>query len=418
MKRHTSFAHWLACAALAILAGCGGGGGGGGTPSATPGTTNTGSMVGAPITGPVIAGNNVLQVVVDQGANGSAINVPYVTVTVCAPGTSTCVDIDHVLVDTGSTGLRVSASALGALSLPGVTTRAGNPAAECAQFASGFAWGGVRSADIRLGAQTATASIHVTDDPAFPNVPSSCTNTGGNIQAGGDAKGILGVGLFVQDCGSPCDPTGPAGVPAIYFGCPTPATCGVGTVAIASQVTNPVALLPADNNGVVMVLPAVPVGGSARVTGSLVLGINTQANNQLGSATVFTTSSNGYFNTNYGGVDYSRSFIDSGSNGYFFTDPNLVKCPVSTDFYCPPAPTTLSAVQTGLNGATATVNFPLEGVDPLPALTAAAPIGGSPGSTLTQSFDWGLPFFYGRSVFTGITGRTAPGAPTGPYFAW
>jgi hypothetical protein len=32
-------------------------------------------------------------------------------------------------------------------------------------------------------------------------------------------------------------------------------------------------------------------------------------------------------------------------------------------------------------------------------------------------FDWGLPFFYGRSVFTAIEGQAA-GSAVGPYYAY
>jgi hypothetical protein len=38
-------------------------------------------------------------------------------------------------------------------------------------------------------------------------------------------------------------------------------------------------------------------------------------------------------------------------------------------------------------------------------------------SAFPRSFDFGLPFFYGRSVFTAIQGRSAGGF-TGPYFAY
>ena len=35
----------------------------------------------------------------------------------------------------------------------------------------------------------------------------------------------------------------------------------------------------------------------------------------------------------------------------------------------------------------------------------------------TGYFDWGLPFMYGRSVFTAIEGKRA-GTATGPYYAY
>jgi len=36
---------------------------------------------------------------------------------------------------------------------------------------------------------------------------------------------------------------------------------------------------------------------------------------------------------------------------------------------------------------------------------------------LTLAFDWGLPFFYGRTVFVGFENRTAA-QNTGPFFAY
>ena len=35
----------------------------------------------------------------------------------------------------------------------------------------------------------------------------------------------------------------------------------------------------------------------------------------------------------------------------------------------------------------------------------------------TGGFDWGLPFFYGRNVFTAIDGTTVGNTP-GPFFAY
>ena len=69
------------------------------------------------------ASNNSTQLVVDSGPfelNNAGVadeDVPFITVTVCVPGTATCQNIDHVEVDTGSEGLRLVAPAL-SLSLP------------------------------------------------------------------------------------------------------------------------------------------------------------------------------------------------------------------------------------------------------------------------------------------------------------
>ena len=44
-------------------------------------------------------------------ANEAAVNILYVNVTICAPGSTTnCQTIDHVQVDTGSQGLRILSS--------------------------------------------------------------------------------------------------------------------------------------------------------------------------------------------------------------------------------------------------------------------------------------------------------------------
>jgi hypothetical protein len=40
-----------------------------------------------------------------------------------------------------------------------------------------------------------------------------------------------------------------------------------------------------------------------------------------------------------------------------------------------------------------------------------------PGGNRTSGFIFGLPFFYGRTVFTAINGASTPGG-AGPYFAY
>ena len=399
----------LAAGALVLLASCGGGGGDG-RPTALQSAANAGveNAALAPI-----PGANVLQITVDRGTDGNAINTPFVTVRVCQPGTSTCVDIDHVVLDTGSSGLRVAASALPAgMTLASVTNAGGQAVGQCAQFASGFSWGSVRVADVRMGGEVATnLPIQVVNDTALPfaQVPASCAATGANIGAGRGAKGILGVGFFREDCGAACD-VGPPGAPNFYYGCNAGGGCSPSRLALASQVSNPVMAFANNNNGVVLALPAVPSGGAGRASGSLLLGVGTQSNNQLGSATVFAANAQGFITTTYNGVEFRSSFLDSGSNGMFFNDPALPSC---GDFYCPnTSPLPLSAVNTSAAGVTAQVDFFIDDVRLIRDRAAAAHIGGS--TSIPDSFDYGLPFFFGRSVFVGFA---APNG-SGPFWAY
>src|SRR4051794_39506840 len=120
--RFAEGARLIAACALAVLAACGGGTSsettliGGGTAGGTNVTTVS---IDAP-TGP-----NTTEIVVDSGpASGfslGAANIPYVTITVCTPGSTTeCTTIDHVFLDTGSIGLRVLKSAVAKLALKAV----------------------------------------------------------------------------------------------------------------------------------------------------------------------------------------------------------------------------------------------------------------------------------------------------------
>ena len=189
------------------------------------------------------------------------------------------------------------------------------------------------------------------------------------------------------------------------------------TQALTRQVQNPVWLFPVDNNGVVVQLPPVPTGGALTVTGSLIFGIGTQSDNALGSARVLTVDQVGNFTTVFNNQSYSSSFIDSGSNGIFFLDSattSLPLCQQSTDFYCPPTLRAFSATHRGVNAATSAVTFNVGNVDALNgSFNAFSEVAGPNAG----SFDWGLSFFFGRTIFTAIEGQSTPGG-TGPYWAY
>ncbi|MCU6500425.1 DUF3443 domain-containing protein [Rugamonas sp. A1-17] len=362
--------------------------------------------------------SNSTAIVVDSGPTGvnGAINIPYVSVTVCRPGTTTCQTIDHVLLDTGSYGLRLLAPLDAALNLPAVQTPSGADAGTCGKFISGYTWGAVRRADVKMADETAAGiSIQVIGDGGanYAVTPSSCSSAGNNLGtlAALGAKGVLGVGLFKQDCGDSCARSAVGGA---YYAC-TANGCVASSMALASQVSNPVASFAVNNNGVVLVLPGVGVNGLTSVSGTLIFGVNTQANNSIGGETLFTTDSGGDFSTIYKGKTYGASFIDSGSNGYFFNDSTIRTCS-GGDFYCPASTLSLSATNAAADGsASGTVNFSVANMVQLASTISAAQVGGTAGTG--NYFDWGLPFFYGRRVFVVMEGASVNGK-TGPLWAY
>jgi len=430
---------------LSLAVGCGGSGGGS-TPKGVPG-----------------AGSNVLSVVVDGGptANqaGGALypNGLFASATICVPGsTSNCVTVDHLLVDTGSYGLRVLDSEVASLNLPTLTAADGSTAYDCVAFADlSFLWGPVQQADVTLGGEVASSlPIQViSSNTSNPAIPASCLNgnTAGdeNTQASLQANGILGIGLEPTDCffegGSACDPGSGVAIPVpAYYGC-SGATCTAQYVSVANQVTNPVAAFSTDNDGVIVELPSVS-GSAPTVTGSVIFGVGTESNNQVAAtATVFTTLCN-TFTTAFDGQTFQivdpgncldpanqGSFIDSGSNGLFFPDVNnfLPICPQNTPvgdlstFYCPTSLQNLSATNEDPNGtgATEVTNFSVFNAEDL--FTDADTSGDAAFSMLGGTnptgvgFDWGLPFFYGRNVYSTIDATSVPSnLPTPPWWAY
>jgi hypothetical protein len=123
-------------------------------------------------------------------------------------------------------------------------------------------------------------------------------------------------------------------------------------------------------------------------------------------------------NTSYQGQT-TPAFFDSGSNGLFFADSSIPNCTLSTGFYCPSSTLSKSAVNTGLNGRSNNVNFNVANADSLfkanPNNTAFNNLAGA--EAFASFFDWGLPFYFGRSVYTALEGVSA-GGTVGPYIAY
>lgn len=368
----------------------------------------------------VASGSNVQPISVNSGATGNYANGAFTSVTVCPPGSSSCQTVDNILVDTGSSGLRILSSAL-TVSLTQQKSADGNPVAECLPFVSGYTWGPVETADVQLAGEKAPSlPMQVIGSAAFA-VPPACSDRGASMNSLAQlgANGILGVGVFAQDCGGACTLTG-ASNPGLYYECPS-SGCSVIGEALSQQVQNPVALFAQDNNGIIIELPAV-ASPQVSIAGSLVFGIGTESNNALGSAAVYDVDDFGNFITIYKNIAYNQSFLDSGSNGLFFLTSSLAgipTCPDTDSFYCPTGTQNLSAQTAGAtNGSSATISFSVANADDLfnnnPS-AAAYPTLAGPNSI--SGFDWGLPFFYGRNVYTAIQGMQTPGG-SGPYWAY
>jgi hypothetical protein len=407
---------------LAVLAGCGGGSSSSGGSSGGGGTT------------PVA---NTVSVAVNSGPTGTAMNFLYVSVTVCYPNSTTsCTTINNVQVDTGSSGLRLLASALGSsVSLTPVAP-SGSPVYECYAFADGsYAWGPVMLADVSFpeaGEKAASLPIQVINSPGSGvAVPSTCSQGLGRNRgtvAELQANGILGIGVTPQDCGAACAP--PASpVPPYYWQCPS-SGCSLSSLATALQVSNPVLFFSSDNNGVAIYLPSIPATGAPSVAGTLTFGIGTQADNALSSnAKVFMLSENAQgYNSIYATYNIGPfpAYVDSSDSFLFFLDATTVNagltggasvtyCTQNYGLYCTSSPVTLPFTATDAFGSSEQVSLTIG--DATTLLNSSVLNGGSNTAfsnlagglpSASDYVDLGLPFFYGKIVYIGIVNSAAP----------
>ncbi|WNC93653.1 DUF3443 domain-containing protein [Paraburkholderia sp. FT54] len=424
--RHMSSCKTLLCAALlALLVGaCGGGGGGSGGSNSAAGASSSTSPSSGPSVGNTSPSSqalatNAVRVTVDAGVS-DVPNMPFVSLTICTPGTTQCQTIDHVLVDTGSWGVRLFASQLPAsMTLPQQKDASGNLVAECMQFFDGYTWGAVKLADLQIAGEKAASLPIQLIDPNYATLPADCAALGAsrNTPATLQANGILGIGVFKHDCGANCAQQTLAGT---YYGC-NGTTCASIPLAEELQVANPIPYFATDNNGSILSLPQVS-GAAQSVTGQLVFGIGTQTNNTLGGAQVIGVSpSNGTFTTVQNGTTYSRSILDSGSTGLFFQTNALPVCASpNNSYYCPVSTEQLSAMIQGVDGTTSAVNFSVGNAATIAQTysgDSALPLLAGPAFVKSEIFDWGLPFFYGRNVYAAVEQQPTPGG-TGPYVAY
>jgi len=425
-----------------VLTSCGGG-------SSTTTTTTT--------TTP--AANNSVDLTVGFGPNGQAggyINGVFTTVTICQAGTSTCTDVPNVLVDTGSVGLRVLSSAISSLTLSAIKDTSGDALQECIQYGdTSFSWGPVLLADVKLGGETAaslpiqsiggnTFAVPSSNCLTMPVNPALPNNGNEDTVAALGSNGILGIGDGIWDCGTGCAnvSTGSTYSGYPYYICPSGSCEEIG-VPTSDQAANPVAAFSSsDKNGVIITLPAVPSNGTTSVTGTLTFGIATQSNNALGSQTIFgvdacgdlptvTYNSQQYTdtactsNTGTGGLG---AIFDTGSNALYVLDattlsPLGISDCTATGYYCVTGGGTATISNIALLGynsvGSGTVSVNIGDATTLlnanPTFAAYNNLGSDSGSgPSTDFFDFGLPFFLGKTIYISIGGQTVSGVSNAP----
>jgi hypothetical protein len=189
-------------------------------------------------------------------------------------------------------------------------------------------------------------------------------------------------------------------------------------------------MFPQDNNGVAIILPQVGATGAVSVSGSMIFGIGTQSNNGLGSAQAQAANGNtGNFTTTFNGVAYTTSYIDSGSSGYFFLDSTTTGLPNcgttgtgdANGFYCPSSPVSFTAITSApspnSSGSMVSANIAFSIANGLSLIDSPNTTFNNLGGPAPGVFDWGLPFFLGRTVFIGIENQQSA-AGIGPYWAY
>lgn len=258
------------------------------------------------------------------------VNQPYTNVKICAPGSTTnCQVIDHVIIDSGSDGLRVVGSVLKStlLSKMPAFQYGGKNVTECEIYVSSYVYGPIRTADVYIaGKVVKNYPLQVIDAKNYP-VPSACSSQGGtatNDANAFDGKGLIGVAFPLTDTG-------------LYFSCnSTWKGCVENRWTGMPNITTKFA---ADNNGVAMTAPAISVNGSASaVTGTLVFGVGTQANNTPPANTIpiYNDSDYGTFNDSING-NVNTMYIDSGTNTMLVsnTGSKYAECTDGSGYYCP-----------------------------------------------------------------------------------
>lgn len=368
------------------------------------------------------------------GGTAGAINMaqePFISVKICAPGSTTnCQIIDHIEVDTGSTGLRVAASALNSKLALGVSGglplvaggSSGTVLTECETYVDSYVYGPVVTADVYIAGQSVKNSTMQVFGSSSYKVPKACSSQGGtetDSTKSFGANGLIGVSFLLNDNY------------ALYYNCKSSSTSSCTSNTSYAGLPNTVAQFATNNNGVVLSLPAVGASGSATpVSGTLTFGVSTQSNNTPVASTMAVLNDggndaiNGTFATQVGGTWYT-AYIDSGTDVVYFNDTadkSLTACSSKGNWagwYCPSTPQAIpfTLANSGTKTAKGTLNYSVASAQNVVTSSAIAysNVGGADGSsdTTNNSIGFGLSTFFGHNMYFLFQGKTAPGTGLG-----
>jgi len=430
---------FAATVAFAVsLTACGGGGG-----SSTPLTTPVSTTPTSPTTPVAAMGcgtvtstgtGNSTQVVVDgfpcsAAAGVSWPQVPYVSVKICAPGSTTnCQIIDHIILDTGSTGLRIANAALSSSLQAALSANPGTTAStsltECEQYVDSYIYGPVVNVDVYIAGESAKSTqMQIFGDDAKYPVPTACSNNAGqetdSISSFG-GNGLLGVNFSAVDYTD-------------YFDCNNNSlsNCAMNNYL---GIPNTVAQFGADGNGVTITLPAVGASGSlTAVVGTLNFGVGTQTDNTPTSNVTTLANDGNIYDSTFGTfavqvagtTAWTSAYIDSGTDAVYFNDPantNLVDCPSTpvyySGLYCPTTAQSVSFNYSNYGSNSIVTTVPYSIVNPnslnenIVAFDNEAGYISSANTTYSE-IAIGLSTFYGHTNYVIFNGATAPGTGFG-----
>ncbi len=276
-------------------------------------------------------------------------------------------------------------------------------------------------ANISLGNQSTIESIPIQlINASFADGGNECFKTLNGLGDNGyklatspedfGVNGILGVAPFINDEVSE------------YFSCNT-SSCSTQSIESNKKLANPIAFLAESYaNGVTFKFPTLGSNGATGAIGYAVFGVDTNSDNTFESSIniypinigttcelficMYTTLLNTF-------IQYG--FLDTGSNFFYFDDSNINN---NNGYYNPNPTLTLYPINTAESNNKVATNINIANLDSLiysTNNTAFSNIGATIG--FDGFLDYGLPFFFGKTVYICFNGKSCNGI-NGPYWAF